>query len=579
MATAKTGSVDSYAKLSPSEKLALDSLKAGRFVERIWQKDATLWKKGSPEAKAIIENALGWLTVPAFMQGKLTELNGFREEVLEAGFTDVVVLGMGGSSLAPFVFAESFASDGDYPKLHILDSTDPRTIRELQSKLDITNTLFIVASKSGSTIEPNTFFEHFRSLVKNIKGDRYGENFVAITDSGSSLEALAKESAFRRTFINPSDIGGRYSALSYFGLLPAALSGVDVERILKSADAMVRASSASVDTGSNHAILLGVTLGVFAKEGRDKVTFFISEKIKSFGLWIEQLLAESTGKEGLGLVPIVDEPLTDIKNYGNDRVFVFIGLKGSPIGGPDIDGLKSAGHPVVELALDSEYSIGAEFFMWEFATAVVGSVLGINPFDQPNVESAKISTRELLDTIEEGGDRGSTSPYLEADGFEIYLGAKTRESLDLGSKVAEGVEVILKALFKEEADYSGILAYLNPYDRDIHRELQGMRRVFTSKAIASHFGYGPRYLHSSGQLHKGGGGGVFIIITNSITGGEDDIAVPGRRYSFGELESSQAMGDLAAIDGSGKRAILIDIRADDVPSKIKELTALLAKII
>lgn len=573
MAKARTGST----KLSDGENTALRSLKDERFVERIWKKDPSLWTESS-EAEELIKNALGWLTVPALMRTKLGELGDFAEQVRSAGFTDVVVLGMGGSSLAPLVFAESFDRPKDHPTLHILDSTDPHTIKTLQDKLDIAGTLFIVASKSGSTIEPLGFFEYFRALVKDIKGDRYGENFIAITDARSSLEALAKECGFRRVFLNPSDIGGRYSALSYFGLLPAALSGIDVERILDSADTMVKVSSEGLNIGDNCALMLGASLGALAKEGRDKVTFFISEKISTLGLWIEQLLAESTGKEGLGLVPIVDEPLTDIKDYGNDRVFVFIRLDDSPVEGPDIDALKAAGHPVIELALECEYSMGLEFFIWEFATAATGRVLDINPFDQPNVEAAKNSTRELLAAIEAGGGVDGAVPFAKSESFDIYVSDNTREALDLSDD--KDVEGVLSALLEEEFNYSGLLAYLDTYDKDIRIELQGMRKVFMSSGAASHFGYGPRYLHSTGQLHKGGvEGGVFIIITNNLSGDSNDIVIPGKRYSFGELEFSQAMGDLAALDANGRSAILIDIKGADVPTTLKELTALFNKFI
>ncbi len=560
-------------------ELFLGELEAREFSRRLRAKDPLLWSESSGAAE-LIPDALGWYDVPAEMQAVIGELEAFASEVKDAGFTRVVLLGMGGSSLAPIVLSKTFGSAEGYPELIVLDSTDPAAVKRVAEEIDPAKSLFIVASKSGTTVEPLSFFEFFYDIVSKLKGADAGGNFIAITDPGSYLEGLSKEKGFRRVFLNRADIGGRYSVLSYFGLVPAALTGIDLERLLYSATAMVEASTVEGAERENPAVQLGAALGAVALKGRDKVTFIGSEGLESFGLWIEQLIAESTGKEGKGMVPITGEAEPEPDDaatapaYGEDRVFVYTYLKSAQSGRFLVDALKDAGEPVIEIELGDKYDLGGEFYRWEIATAVVGSALEINPFDQPNVEEAKLLAKACLENM--GGDNGAAAEAegLQGKGFTLSFGQETQKRLvktgDINSAI-KGFAGLIGGGF-----YVGVLPYFDPSDKMLEGPLQCIREVVGRRcAVATQFGYGPRYLHSTGQLHKGGGGkAAFIIITHARGAKSDDARVPGKSYSFWDLEFSQAMGDMAALDANGRAVMHIELAGVKAAS-LKEFCKLL----
>lgn len=537
---------------------AIERLDNENFLERLWAKDPALWKD-TPQAKDVIKQALGWLALPDMMESHLDSITSFASEIKGGGFSHAVLLGMGGSSLAPLVLRETFGTAPGYPELIVLDSTDPGAVRGVEERIDIENTLFIVSSKSGSTIEPLSFFEYFHKRLSDSKGEDAGRNFIAITDPGTSLEGFSRKYRFRRVFLNPGDIGGRFSALSFFGLVPAALAGIDISKLLYSASCVLASvHPACTRNAGNPAVVLGAVLGVLGRAGRDKLTFFTSREISSFGLWIEQLIAESTGKEGKGLVPVTGEPIGPPEAYGNDRVFIYIGR--GPVQSGDekmLTALKEAGHPVIIFRLKDIHEIGGEFLRWEIATATAGSILGINPFDQPDVEIAKKLTVARLNRKKETG-AAAVPPGAGFDGarFKAYFGRSA-------SQTAGGPEGGLKdALGKfmgliREGDYIGVLAYYNPQDKALGKCLSEIRDALReSTRAATQFGYGPRYLHSTGQLHKGGAkNGVFIIFCHET---DEDIEIPGSPFSFSELELSQAFGDMEALDSKGCRVVLIN---------------------
>jgi transaldolase / glucose-6-phosphate isomerase len=498
----------------------LDSSDVAQLPKRIWARDPTVWKDdpGTPE----IRDRLGWLTVGEAMAQQAKALGAFAEEVRTA-FNRVVLSGMGGSSLAPEVLWRTFGAAPGHPRLHVLDSTDPRAVRQVDQGGDPAKTLFIISSKSGTTQESDSFFRYFWERT----GGR-GAQFVAITDPGTPLEALAGERRFRRTFLNPPDIGGRYSALSFFGLVPAALIGVDVETLLHRAHRMSEACAAMVPALENPAARLGAVLGEGALAGRNKATFVLSPGIASLGLWLEQLIAESTGKEGKGILPVADEPLGRPEMYGSDRVFISAVLAGETDAGIEsrLAELEKAGHPVVHLKLDDRYDLGQEFFRWEFATAVAGAVLRINPFDQPNVAESKANTKAVL------AKQGASSPAASAAELERFLAA-----------VRPG-------------DYLAIMAYLPPTPENDRRLAAIRLRLRDRLKVATTLGYGPRFLHSTGQFHKGGPPvGHFLQISERL---KEDLPIPGQPFSFGQLEAAQAEGDLLALRARGRPAIRIE---------------------
>ena len=536
---------------------ALQEVCNENFLERLWAKDPTLWKTGAQEKKQI-KNSLGWVALTRVMDDHVDEIDGFAREVRDAGFRDVVLLGMGGSSLAPLVFAETFGAVPGYPRLTVLDSTDPGAVDGVSRSIDAGETLFIVSSKSGSTIEPLSLFEFFHEKVRMVKGGAAGRNFIAITDPGTALEGFAKKYGFRKLFTNPKDIGGRFSALSYFGLVPAALMGVDIGKLLEYGARVEEAIHPCGAESENPVIMLGAAIGTLGRLGRDKLTFFISSEVAALGMWLEQLIAESTGKEGKGLVPVVGEPLGRVEDYGDDRVFIFITL-----GAEDrkfssaMETFAEAGHPVVELRLSDPYELGGEFLRWEVATSVAGQILGINPFDQPDVELAKKLTAARLSEI--GKPEGLKPPGVgvEANGFGVYFGKNTFKKLSADGSAREMLGEFFGLV--KAGDYIGVLAYYNPADRRLTAEFTELRRALRdSTGAATQFGYGPRYLHSTGQLHKGGPDrGLFIILCHKP---EEDLKVPGSQFSFSELELSQAFGDMEALDSKGLRVALVDLK-------------------
>ena len=505
-----------------------------KFVERVWKKDATLWKSDAAHKK-IIENALGWLVVPAEMARVASELRAFAEAV-RADFDDVVVLGMGGSSLCSEVTRRLFGVRKGYPALSVLDSTVPDAVRDLESRLDVARTLFVVASKSGTTTEPVMFHRYFYDRVKAKKGDRAGENFVAVTDPGTQLERDAARDGFRKTFLNPPDIGGRYSALSYFGLVPAAISGVDIETLL---DRAVHAAHVAEvpNVRKNPAAMLGTIIGSMAQKGRDKLTLITPPPLDTLGLWIEQLIAESTGKEGKGVLPVAGEPPLEVRDYGDDRLFVSVRLRGAD----DMKRLKEladAGHPVVDQVLADPLDLGEVFFTWEFATAIAGAILGIDAFDQPNVQESKDNTKRLLEEFKAKGTMTAGGRQVAPDDPAVAL---------LLSAVKPG-------------DYVALTEYFPQTPKRDEKIAEIRATIARALHVATTTGYGPRFLHSTGQLHKGGpANGVFLQLTG---GGGEDLPIPGETFGFGVLVRAQAIGDLQSLTSRKRRAVSIDLGSD-----------------
>jgi len=542
---AKSKPVDDVFKL-PMVEEALDVLEAQDFLDRLWVKDATLWKGEAPA----IRNRLGWLTSPTIMRGHTDDIKTFADEIRRLQFTHVVLLGTGGASLGADVFNLTFGSKMGFPDLVLLDSTDPGAVKHTFDRLNLTRTLFIVATKSGDTIETLAFYEYFRGQVEASSLPRGGIRFVAITDPGRPLDKIASETGFRRTFLNPASIGGRYSALSFFGLVPAALMGIDIKVLLDRAHAMVEACGNAVSARDNAAVRLGAALAGLAKAGRDKVTLVLSRKIRGLGPWIEQLLAESLGKDGKGIVPVEDEPLGSPAVYGEDRVFVAITLEGDGSAESALKALENTGHPVIRIVLKEPLEVGAEFFRWELATAAAGVVLGVNPFDEPDVARAKDNTAAMLVSWK----RSKRLPEWPADAEENGLILMTHTG-----KKSPGFVPGLQAFLDQAAagDYVAIQAYLTP-TADTWSRLQELRTLLRDRLkVATTVAFGPRYLHSTGQLHKGGrSNGLFIQLT-----GEDkeDMAIPGAGYGFSTLKAAQALGDLQALRDAGRRIVRVHL--------------------
>lgn len=529
-----------------------------RFSERLWGRDPSLWKS-EPEHESIITNSLGWLTAPNLILERLEELQAFVDEVRNQGYKHAVVLGMGGSSLCPDVCRATFGTAPGFLELHVLDLTVPASVAHIAKAADPAETLYLVSSKSGGTVETLSFYKYFRNLVEEKKGERAGENFVAITDPGTSLERLASEQGFRRVFHGQPDIGGRYSALSHFGMVPAALAGVDVRALLTRATEMAQACGPEVLTRDNPGVSLGVVLGEAARAGRNKLTFIMSPSFYTFADWVEQLIAESTGKEGLGIVPIVREHLEAPEGYGDDRLFVHLKLASET--NKKIEGmlrrLEAAGHLVVRIELRGNHDLGREFFRWEVATATAGALLEINPFDQPNVQESKDNTNRLLAQLTAVGGFEEETHLSESEGVRFYCDA-ARRSGPTGTQVIEESQMMPDCLAAflsraQSGDYVAILPYLDPSSG--HRAaLQAIRMSLRNGlGLATTLGFGPRYLHSTGQLHKGGAAnGLFVIIT-----GEDrsDLPVPGEPYTFSILKQAQALGDLQSLRSRNLRVV------------------------
>ena len=524
----------------------LDDVANSHAVERLWARDHALWKPDPTE----IENRLGWLTVLDQMQDGLADLRSFAQATREASTTDVVLLGMGGSSLGPEVLRCTFGSAKGSPRLWVLDSTVPGWVRQVTEAIQPARTLFLVASKSGGTIEVMSLFAHFWELVARSKGNRGGAQFVAITDPATGLEQLARERSFWRTFTNPPDIGGRYSVLSYFGLVPAALLGLDVGKLLTRALAMREACRNPSPAQHNPGSALGAMMGTMVRAGRDKLTLITSPAINSFGLWVEQLLAESTGKEGTGIIPVAGEPLTLPKYYGTDRAFVYLRLKGDRNHALDrtVTVLQRAGHPVLRLDLTDRYDLGGEFFRWEFATAIAGHILGIHPFDQPNVQESKDNTARVLKEVDTQGKL----PPLPA--------CTPKQAL---------TQLLEQA---SPSRYVSILAYTTPSPQ-MEAAMRALRKsIMARHHLATTAGYGPRYLHSTGQLHKGGpNSGLFLELVDAM---KPDLPVPGKFYTFGTLAQAQAIGDLQSLQTHQRPAAHIALGRNPV-STVRSLVALL----
>jgi glucose-6-phosphate isomerase len=527
-------------------------LKAKNVIARIWQKDPSVWSD-KPEHQKIIANSLGWLTVPGQVLARVSELTSFADEIRAAGFTHAVVLGMGGSSLCPEVLCNSFGAQAGYPELLVLDSTVPAAVAHIEATVKLESTLFIVASKSGSTTEPQMFERYFYDRVQQVKGAKVGENFVAVTDPGTLLENQAKEQGYRKIFVNWPDIGGRYSALSFFGMVPFAVMGGDVKTLLERATG---AAEACKSEEFNPGAALGAVLGTLANKGVDKLTLVTSGEIASLGLWIEQLVAESTGKEGKGIVPIAGEALGDPGDYGKDRVFVSI--TASPADAhtkAKLSALESAGFVVLGQPLAGALDLGMAFFVWEFATAIACSLLKIDAFDQPNVQESKDNTKRLLGEFVAKGALPQQAPIATDGALKLYSEDKT-----LGSTLDKAIAAHLKKV--QAGDYVAITQYFveTPEAEALVQQLRLAVRAKTRAAATT--GYGPRFLHSTGQLHKGGGNnGVFLQLTSEDA---KDVAIPREPFGFSVLKQAQSLGDLESLVKHGRRALRVDLGLDVV---------------
>ncbi len=525
----------------------------------LWAGEASVWT-GGDEGKW-----LGWLRVVDAVTAELPKLQAFQDKVKARGFKDVLLLGMGGSSLGPEVLAETFGVQPGFPTLHILDSTDPAQIKALHAKVDLTKTLCIVSSKSGSTLEPNIFKAYFWDEMKKAVGDKAGQHFVAVTDPGSKMQAVAEGDTFGDVFFGDKTIGGRYSVLSNFGMVPAAAMGLDLKAFTEATALMVRSCAAGTPPAANPGAKLGFIMGEAAKAGRDKLTIFASPGLADVGAWLEQLVAESTGKIGKGIVPVDGEPIGAPGVYGQDRMFAYLKLAGDK--GPDAEvaALEAAGQPVVTIEVATPMQVGQVFFLWEFATAVAGSVLGIDPFDQPDVEASKIETKKLMDAYSASGSLPGETPFAEGDGVKLFADAANAKAL--GSSVAAAI----KAQFDRvgPGDYVALLAYVDRTPAAIAALTSLRAMIRDKKHVATCVGFGPRFLHSTGQAYKGGpNSGVVLQITAEHP---DDLPVPGESYSFGTVLAAQARGDFDVLAERGRRAVRVHLGAD-VAAGLKALT-------
>ena len=541
--------------LEPGVSATVDEWETGHKMRRLWARDASLWT-GADESQW-----LGWLGITDCQAQRRGELAALAREVETGEFTHAVVLGMGGSSLCPEVLARTFGRVPGFPALLVLDSTDPAQVRALEQRIDITRTLFIVSSKSGSTLEPNIFKQYFFERTREAAGDEEApRRFLAVTDPGSSLERAAGADGFRHVFHGMASIGGRYSALSDFGMVPAAVMGLDVARFLDRAEVMVNATASCVPVREHPGALLGIILGVSGRQGRDKVTLVASPGIESFGAWLEQLLAESTGKQGQGLIPVDREPIGAPDVYGKDRLFVYLRLDSAPDAEQDqtIDAIAKAGHPVVRITIAEPYDLAQEFFRWEIATAVAGAVLDINPFDQPDVEASKNETRELTSEYARTGALPPDQPLLTIDGTRIYATQQTMPVVAGSRSLADCLAAHLGTL--APGDYLAVLAYVE-MNQAHDRALQEIRELVRDRRrVATCLGFGPRFLHSTGQAYKGGPpSGVFLQITHDVA---QDVPVPGQPYTFGVVQAAQARGDFQVLGARGRRALRIHMGAD-----------------
>jgi glucose-6-phosphate isomerase len=525
-------------------------------VARFWQKEAGLWTNDGEQ------NWLGWLDIVERQQKNQAAFAALAADVQASGFKSVLLLGMGGSSLCPEVLAVTFGQQAGFPALHIVDSTDPAQAQAARDKVDLAETLVIVASKSGSTLEPNILKQYFfEEMQKAVGAQKAGSHFLAITDPGSKMEQVAQNDGFWKIFYGDPTIGGRFSALSNFGVVAAAVAGLDTNKLLSEAAKAV--VEAKLDPATNPAVMLGLTLGTAANAGRDKLTIFTSPEICDLGAWLEQLIAESTGKQGKGITPVDREKLAAADTYGHDRIFVYLRYAGTADASQNagVAALEAAGHPVISIVISDIYEIFGQFFIWEVAAAVAGSVMGINPFNQPDVESAKIETRALTEAYEQTGKLAVREPVLVDGNIGIYATDTYAATLKAGTPDQSLVGYLRAHLNQiHEDDYFAVLAYL-PMFPEYESILQSLRhKVRDKKRVATCLGFGPRFLHSTGQDYKGGpNSGVFLQITADHA---VDVAIPGQKLTFGVVIDAQAAGDLAVLESRGRRALRVHLGAD-----------------
>ncbi len=552
--------------LASTVKSTMQDWQAGGKMKRLWDRDASLWT-GSDESKW-----LGWLDIVEGQIAQQSELRKVAEDARSGGFKDVLLLGMGGSSLCPEVLDMTFGKQNGYPQLHVLDSTDPAQVKAFKEKVDIPKTLFIVSSKSGTTLEPNIFKQYFFECAKQAVGaEKAGNHFIAITDPGSKMQKVAEGDHFRHVFFGRPSIGGRYSALSNFGMVPAAVIGLDTKKFLERAQGMVRGCGPNVSIEENTGAVLGIILGAAANAGRDKVTIITSPGISDLGAWLEQLLAESTGKVGKGIIPVDREELGDPSIYGNDRVFAYIRLEDGIDAAQEkkVEAIEKSGQPVVRITMADIHDLGAEFFRWEIATAVAGAIIGINAFNQPDVEASKVVTRDLTTEYEKTGSLPAEKPILEDAGVKLFTDQKNASALAQAAKGKSFGDYLQAHLSRIGAgDYFALLAYIQ-MNAEHEEALQKIRHVVRDKKrAATCLGFGPRFLHSTGQAYKGGpNSGVFLQITcdDSV-----ELPVPEQKYTFGVVKAAQARGDFQVLAERGRRALRVHL-GKDVTAGLKAL--------
>ncbi|MBE7560609.1 glucose-6-phosphate isomerase [bacterium] len=556
-------------RLAAPFRLKLARARAQRLAARLWERDPALWKS-DPAHQAVIANRLGWLDAPVAMLENLDEIKRFVRGVRHDLMNTVVLLGMGGSSLAPEVFSQFFHPnlfgqlEEDALELHVLDSTDPESILKLRRVLSLPRVLFLVSSKSGGTIETRTQCDYFWQECEAALGEEAGRHFAAITDAGSELEKLARERSFRHVFLNPPDIGGRYSALSLFGLVPAALLGIPLSPLLEDADAMLKACR-HTDLAKNPALAMAVLLAVAAKHDMDKLTFLPSPALAPFVPWIEQLIAESTGKEGMGIIPVEGEAVGTMPEYGPDRVFVRMALASDDAddGAGLFEQARLRHEPCIEITLPTRIDLGGEFVRWEMCTAWLGALLSVNPFDEPNVKESKDATARILASFQHYVGEAEDDRRAQGEGFRLYAGEQTWAALEEENRLREetsrdAVHVLAGFLaLVRSRDYLALLAYLDR-NQQVEARLATLRALLRRRlGIPILRGYGPRFLHSIGQLYKGGpNSGLFIQITRDDA---PDLGIPGRAYTFGQLKAAQALGDLEALSARGRRALRLHL--------------------
>lgn len=547
------------APLASAVQKAVADWRSGDKVRRLWARDATLWTN-TDEA-----DWLGWLNIVEEQRAAVENFNRLAEDAKKGGFSDVLLLGMGGSSLCPEVLEKTFGRLSGSPRLHVLDSTDPTQIKTIEGQVDLAKTLFVVSSKSGTTLEPNIFKQYFFERAKQTVGaDQAGSRFIAVTDPGSKMEQVAKADGFRHIFHGLPSIGGRYSALSNFGIVPAALMGLDTSKFLDRTQQMVDACGRRVEVEENPGVMLGIILGTAAKSGRDKLTIVASPAIYDLGAWLEQLLAESTGKQGRGIIPVDREDLGSPAVYGNDRLFAYLRLDSAPDSVQDakVAELEEAGHPVVRISVADVYDLGQEFFRWEIATAVAGSMIGINAFNQPDVEASKVATRSLTTEYEKAGSLPAEKPIFASAPIQLFTDTRNADMLSTAVGKDQSLPGYLRAHLNRigTGDYFALLAYIEMNSAHEGR-LQEMRHmVRNQKHVATCLGFGPRFLHSTGQAYKGGpNSGVFLQITCDDAA---DLPVPGQKYTFGVVKAAQARGDFQVLAERSRRALRVHLAGD-----------------